>query len=214
MAEAQTDPVPAQCRRAVLASGLALGLVFALALSGAASITLMFDASSFQETIKGFEGFVLDTVRMLKPAIRFLHTYGGYAAFVLAGWAGIEMFWLYRALRGSGKVEVRAFATRILVLGVIGGAVLTVTVGVLTVSGTAASVALRGSASPADEGPEPLNPMARSIADPSATGDSLVNEHTRRQTYMVGIAALLLAAAASQARRAAKAAKEATPAAT
>lgn len=207
MAEAELAAITKQCRRAVVASGMALGLVFALALSGAASITLMFDATSFQETIKGFEGVVLDTLRFFKPMIRPLHALGGYAGFVLAGWAAVEMLWLFRLVRRAPTPELRAFAPRVLALGVIGGAVLAVSVGVLVVSGTMASTALRQAEPELTEGPEPLNPLARGVAQPGS-GDATVNEHTRQQTYFLGIAALLLAAATSQARKAAKLARE------
>ncbi|MBX3474174.1 MAG: hypothetical protein KF754_07305 [Planctomycetes bacterium] len=209
MAEADLSGMERQCRRAVLAAGCALALVFVLALTGAASITLIFDTPGFQEKISGFEGFVLDTVRFLSPLVKLLHTFGGYVAFVLSGWAAIEMFVLARTLRRGTSPEVRQYGPRVLALGVAGGTVLAVMVGVLTVSGTAASMALRKAAPSVEERPEPLNPMARHIADPTAPEDSLVNEHTRSQTYAVGIAALLLAAAASQARKARKAVAEA-----
>lgn len=208
MPEGEAVKIAAQCRRAVIAAGCALGLVFLLALSGAASITLMFETPGFQETIRGFEGAVLDVVRFLSPVIRALHSFGGYVGFVVCGWAAIEMFSLARLLRRGGTAALRIYAPRIGVLGVAGGAVLAVMVGVLTVSGTAASMALRKAAPPVEEKPEPLNPLSRHIAEPRGSDDSLVNEHTRSQTYLVGIAALLLAAGASQARRARKAALE------
>ncbi|MCL4731944.1 MAG: hypothetical protein KJ044_16110, partial [Planctomycetes bacterium] len=135
MAAASADTLTAQCRRAVLASGLALGLVFLLALSGAASITLMYETPGFKERIGGFEGAVLEAVRLIRPLIRPLHSFGGYAAFVLAGWAAIEMLGLFRLLRNAPTPELRAFAPRVLALGAIGGAVLAASVAVLVVSG-------------------------------------------------------------------------------
>jgi hypothetical protein len=142
--------------------------------------------------------------------IRPLHNYGGYAAFVLAGWSCIEMLWLFRLLKRGPTSEIRAFGPRIFVLGVVGAALLAASVGVLVVSGTVASLALRQAQPVAEDSPQPLNPVARHIAQPAADGgDASVNEHTRQQTYFMGIAALLLAAATSQARKAAKTAREA-----
>ena len=186
------------CLRSVYAAGLCLLVVFLMALSGAASITLLYDDPTFERGLHGFEGSVVRTVTDLRGLVAFIHGFGGYAAFVLAGWAAVEMFSLYRALRREGPL-LRAFSGRMLVLGVIGSVLLACSIGILTITGVKAAGFNRGYATTDIDELHARVPGADRFA--SAEGDEMVNWHTRELTYLLGAAALLVAAATSQVRK-------------
>lgn len=204
MATSAPSRLKSQCRRATWAAGVCLGLVFVLGVSGVASITLLYEDPWFVNETRGFEGAVIQTVLALKPLIRFLHTYGGYAAFVLAGWTAIEMFALWRLLRGQTSAESRQAATWVMGLGVIGGAALAGAVALLTVSGIAAAGFLQQSKLAPGEEAAQENPALPGARPAGEKGAEFVEWHTRELTYVVAAAALMLAGAASQARKVAQ----------
>ncbi|MHC4841239.1 MAG: hypothetical protein ACYTDT_09845 [Planctomycetota bacterium] len=89
-------------KRVYWSSGLLFGLLMLMVLSGLSSITLLYDGIPSAEDIQGTEGAVLDIVRTLKPAIRFIHEYGGYLAMFLSGWLVVELVRFGRNARAHG----------------------------------------------------------------------------------------------------------------
>ncbi len=204
MATTAPNRLKEQCRRAIWAAGVCLALVFVLGVSGVASITLLYEDPWFVNETRGFEGAVIQTVLALKPLIRFLHTYGGYAAFVLAGWTAVEMFGLWRVLRAQATAESRQASTWVMGLGVVGGAALAGAIGLLTVSGIAAAGFLQQSKLAPGESAAQENPALPGARGTPDKGAQFVEWHTRELTYVVAAAALMLAGAASQARKIAR----------
>lgn len=209
MADEQQPRLRAQVMRALVSSGLSLFVVLLMAISGAASITLLYFGGSFVPGMRGFEGSVVSTVLALEPLINLVHELGGYAAFVFAGWAGVEMFALARMLRRSDQPALRAAASRVMLPGVSGAVLLACSIALLTFTGVKAA-GFNHSQQPLAA--TPTAPGSEKFT--SAEGDELVNWHTRELTYILALGALLLAAGASQARKAAPrkpAAKEESP---
>lgn len=204
--DAMQDTIRSLCFRAVFAAGSCLAIIFLMALSGAASITLLYDDPTFMGNTAGFERTVIDVVTALRPAIGFVHSFGGYAAFVLAGWAAVEMFSLSRALRKAEIAEQRQAANRILFLGVIGSALLACSIGILAVTGVKAAGLNRAITGKPSDQMTPMVPGADRFVAPE--GDEMVNWHTRELTYLLGAAALLVAAATSQVRKVRQAGRE------
>jgi hypothetical protein len=203
---AQHETIRSLCLRSTVAAGLCLGVVFLMALSGAASITLLYDDRAFLDATRGFEGAVMNAVLSLRGPVNFIHSFGGYAAFILAGWTGVEMFSLSRALRQASMPEQRQAANRILFLGTLGSAVLACSIGILAVTGVkAAGLNRQLMGEPKDE-MRPVVPGADRFVAPE--GDQMVNWHTRELTYLLGAAALLVAGATSQVRKVRQASKE------
>jgi hypothetical protein len=206
----QPDRLRSLCFRSVFAAGSCLALVFLMALSGAASITLLYDDRTFMAGTTGFEAGVANTVIAMRGLIGFLHGFGGYAAFILAGWAGVEMYSLSRALRKAALPEQRQAANRILFLGTVGSALLACSIGILAVTGVKAAGLNRAGAEP--DAMSARVPGADRFVAPE--GDEMVNWHTRELTYMLGASALLVAAATSQVRKVRQAGKAAEETAT
>ena len=94
-------------KRVYWSSGLLFGLLMLLVLSGLASITLLYDGIPSAENIRGTEGVVLDIVRTLRPAIRFIHEFGGFAAIFLSGWLAVELVRFGRNARAHGTAKKR-----------------------------------------------------------------------------------------------------------
>ncbi|MEE9311731.1 MAG: hypothetical protein V3V10_04890, partial [Planctomycetota bacterium] len=92
-------------KRVYWSSGLLFGLLMLLVLSGLASITLLYDGIPSAENIRGTEGVVLDIVRTLRPAIRFIHEFGGFAAIFLSGWLAVELVRFGRNARAHGTAK-------------------------------------------------------------------------------------------------------------
>ncbi|MCC6464889.1 MAG: hypothetical protein IT463_06060 [Planctomycetes bacterium] len=192
----ETSPVLACGRRVMWSCGLCFALLFLLGLSGVASITLLYDAPGFHTT--GLEGTVLDTVRFARPLIRALHTYGGYVAVLLCGWSALELLAFAKALKGTRWVRMSLLIHLTTVVGVL---LMIISVLALTVTGVSAAGFLHRELEP---GPGVAGREAPAVPLPSAVAEQgterSVEWHTRELNYLLGLGALLTAAAVAAAR--------------
>lgn len=190
MDEAQPEIVTAN-RRAQWASGICLTMIVLLALSGMASITLMYDDPLSRKGAQGVEGFVLESVITLKPLIHLIHTWGGYVTIVVAGWAMVELFGVSRV----AKVHSASRGRWIGFLAVIGGLFILASVLGLIWSGEGTGQWLKTEISPIGQ-KEPPKPVKFE--------DRWTDLHTRDLLYPLGIGVILMVLASTSSKRLAR----------
>lgn len=132
------NPVTSAARRVMVACGLCFTLLFVTGMCGAASITLLYDDPLYNESIKGIEGATLSAVVALKGFITFMHTWGGYAGILLAGWSMFELLRFARVIRRSDNQGWKSTARWLGPAGVAGSVLIAGSLVALLASGVAA----------------------------------------------------------------------------
>ncbi|MDC1142834.1 hypothetical protein OAU50_07055 [Planctomycetota bacterium] len=178
-------------KRVYWSGGLLFGLLLLMVLSGLSSITLLYDGIPSAEDLQGLEGAVLDTVRTLKPAIRFLHEYGGYAAMFLSGWLAIELIRFGKNARQHGQTaDDKSTGFYIMLLGIPAAIGLVICLVLLIGTGIEARNYM-------DENPDAQSfdlPKAAKLEEfAKAQEVAVVESHTGMLTYvMAGVVILLV----------------------
>lgn len=206
--------------RALLASGLAFGLLFVLGLTGLASVTLFYIEMDPAIGQGELEDAVSSIVRFLDGwgeggqrlgLITLAHKYGSYAALVLCGWAALECFLAGGALKASACDGARQAARWVRPLALVGGAVLLLSVGAQIIAGAAAQRAMSelrlptGTDSPASLAES--DRIAKSLAEMGggslqSRDEAVVTLHMREMNYPLGFGAIVLLFAVAAIRRA------------
>jgi hypothetical protein len=203
-----------RARRAQWACGLCFALLFAMGLSGVASITLLHDDPLYTASVKGIEGATLQAVMAQRGAIAFIHEWGGYAGILLAGWAALEVFAFARRIRRGDNADWRRAGRWMAPAGILGGTVIIAALVLLLASGVAASgfvdhISTRHKDDLAGIDRSTGLIDARKVLQ--GYEDSQMAEwHVREMNYVLAFGALILVAAAASIRRVSLEAKKDT----
>lgn len=203
----EIEQVRARAFRPLLACGLCFAMLLLMGLSGVASITLMYDDPMYIQAMKGVEGAVARAVTGMDWLIRFIHTWGGYAAIVLAGWAGTELLIYGRRLRKTGDAGWRKTGKRLPFIGVFGSLMLIASLLVLIGSGIAAQGYMRVGYGDLPDPELNRDRMHERNVEPREERP-IVEWHIRELNYFMALGAIVLVLGAGSVRNAANEARQ------
>lgn len=193
-----------RARLAQLACGLCFAVLLITGLSGVSSFLLdLYDKPIYTGRSRGIHDTTLATLIALEPAIRFIHSWGGYIGILLAGWAGIEVFRAGATMRASGNDEWRRSASWLRPVGAAGAAAIMLSLVLLLASGVAAKAYVDDAKRTSPDTLELRDPASQLVDDGFSgqpAGDQMAEWHIREMNYLLAIGALLLVAAAARIR--------------
>lgn len=193
-----------RARRAQWACGLCFAVLFLTGISGISSFLLdLYNDPLYTGRSRGIEDTTLAVLIVLEPAIRIIHSWGGYLGILLAGWAGLEVFATGRLLRAGADEERRASARWLKPAGLLGAGTIMISLVLLLASGVAARAYINGVGQTARDMVEVRDPASLLSGDDSADKPQsvqLAEWHVREMNYLLAIGALILVAAAARIR--------------